>query len=227
MNPRKPLSYWQFFAQALACAKTGFASTRVGLHDEGLVEPAGLAFGPADLARDVIHCDPFPNTWPSPFGVGPLLARGTVGLPFGRNSAHRAGAPAPDNGILPFVSMAHAVESGDIKTPYRGTLSCRNSSFFFSLQRRSRAVCKTPAHAGLRVQLLALLSQTRPAAILPPALSLAALPALLLARFPARSAADHIDLTAQAEGFATKPATHGDIPRGWPFHFRPARAALT
>jgi hypothetical protein len=43
--------------------------------------------------------------------------------------------------------------------------------------------------------------------------------------FAARSAA--IDLTARAAGLTITPAIHGDIPRGWPFHFRPAMAALT
>ena len=225
MNPRKPLCCWQFFAQALACAKSGFASTRVGRHDEGLAKPAGLAFGLADLARHVIHCDPFPNTWPSPFGVGPLLARGTVGLPFGRNSAHRAGAPARGHGILPFVSMACALESGDITTPFRGTTSCGNSSLFFSSQRRSRAVCKTPAHAGLQGLCLARPLLTPPIRTWLLGLPLELGSVLAHVCFAARSAA--IDLTARAAGLTITPAIHGDIPRGWPFHFRPARAALT
>jgi len=227
MNPRKPLCFWQFFAQALACAKSGFASTRVGLHDEGLAKPAGLAFGPADLARHVIHCDPFPNTWPSPFGVGPLLARGTVDLPFGRNSAHRAGAPARGHGILPFVSMACALESGDITTPFRGTTSCGNSSLFFSSQRRSRAVCKTPAHAGLQGLSLARPLPMRRMRTLSQARPLAGLQALRPAPFRARLAADQIDLTARTAVITITPATHGDIPRGWSFHFRPASAVLT
>lgn len=223
MNPRKPLCCWQFFAQALACAKSAFATTRAGLQDKVLVDPVALAFGP----RHMTHCDPFPMNWPSPVGVGPLFVLGPVDLRFGRNSAHRAGAPARGHGILPFVSMACALESGDITTPFRGRPSCRNSSLFFSSQRRLRAVCKTRVHAGLQGLSLARLSQTRPAAILPTALSLAALPALLLAPFRARSAADQIDLTARTAVITITPATHGDIPRGWPFHFRPARAALT
>jgi hypothetical protein len=40
-------------------------------------------------------------------------------------------------------------------------------------------------------------------------------------------AADQIDLTARTAVITITPAIHGDIPRGWPFHFRPVRAALT
>jgi len=223
MNPRKPLSCWQFFAQALACAKSGFASTRVGLHDEGLVDPVALAFGP----RHMTHCDPFPINWPSTVGVGPLFVRRTVGLQFGRNSAHPDGAAARDNGILPFISMVRALKFGDITTPFRGTTSCGNSSLFFSSQRRSRAVCKTQARAGLRAPSLARRLPTPRMKTLSQALPLAGLPALRLAPFRARSAADQIDLTAQTAVITITPAIHGDIPRGWPFHFRRASAALT
>jgi hypothetical protein len=62
------------------------------------------------------------------------------------------------------------------------------------------------------------LSQARP---------LAGLQALRPAPFRARLAADQIDLTARTAVITITPATHGDIPRGWSFHFRPARAALT
>jgi hypothetical protein len=41
-----------------------------------------------------------------------------------------------------------------------------------------------------------------------------------------RPAANSV-LTARAAVITITPATHGDIPFGWPFHFRPARAALT
>ena len=223
MNPRKPLCCWQFFAQALACAKSAFAPTRAELQDKVLVDPVALAFGP----RHMTHCDPFPMNWPSPVGVGPLFVRGPVGLQFGRNSAHWAGASARGHGILPFVSMACALESGDITTPFRGRPSCRNSSFFFSSQRRLRAVCKTQVHAGLQGLSLArplpmrrmrTLSQARPSA---------GLQALRPAPFRARLVADQIDLTARTAVITITPATHGDIPRGWSFHFRPARAALT
>jgi hypothetical protein len=53
------------------------------------------------------------------------------------------------------------------------------------------------------------------------------LQALRPAPFRARLVADQIDLTAQKAVITITPATHGDIPRGWSFHFRPARAALT
>jgi hypothetical protein len=53
------------------------------------------------------------------------------------------------------------------------------------------------------------------------------LQALRPAPFRARLVADQIDLTAHTAVITITPATHGDIPRGWPFHFRPARAALT
>ena len=223
MNPRKPLCCWQFFAQALACAKSAFAPTRAGLQDKVLVDPVVLAFGP----RHMTHCDPFPMNWPSPVGVGPLFVRGPVGLRFGRNSAHRAGASARGHGILPFVSMACALESGDITTPFRGRPSCRNSSFFFSSQRRLRAVCKTPAHAGLQGLSLARPLPMRRMRTLSQARPLAGLQALRPAPFRARLVADQIDLTAQKAVITITPATHGDIPRGWSFHFRPARAALT
>ena len=223
MNPRKPLCCWQFFAQALACAKSAFATTRAGLQDKVLVDPVALAFGP----RHMTHCDPFPMNWPSPVGVGPLFVRGPVGLRFGRNSAHRAGASARGHGILPFVSMACALESGDITTPFRGRPSCRNSSFFFSSQRRLRAVCKTQVHAGLQGLSLARPLPMRRMRTLSQARPLAGLQALRLAPFRARLVADQIDLTAQKAVTTITPATHGDIPRGWPFHFRPARAALT
>lgn len=223
MNPRKPLCCWQFFAQALACAKSAFAPTRAGLQDKVLVDPVALAFGP----RHMTHCDPFPMNWPSPVGVGPLFVRGPVGLRFGRNSAHRAGASARGHGILPFVSMACTLESGDITTPFRGRPSCRNSSFFFSSQRRLRAVCKTQVHAGLQGLSLARPLPMRRMRTLSQARPLAGLQALRLAPFRARLVADQIDLTAQKAVTTITPATHGDIPRGWPFHFRPARAALT
>lgn len=223
MNPRKPLCCWQFFAQALACAKSAFAPTRAGLQDKVLVDPVALAFGP----RHMTHCDPFPMNWPSPVGVGPLFVRGPVGLRFGRNSAHRAGAPARGHGILPFVSMACALESGDITTPFRGRPSCRNSSFFFSSQRRLRAVCKTQVHAGLQGLSLARPLPMRRMRTLSQARPLAGLQALRPAPFRARLAADQIDLTARRAVITITPAIHGDIPRGWPFHFRPARAALT
>ena len=223
MNPRKPLCCWQFFAQALACAKSAFAPTRAGLQDKVLVDPVALAFGP----RHMTHCDPFPMNWPSPVGVGPLFVRGPVGLRFGRNSAHRAGASARGHGILPFVSMACALESGDITTPFRGTTSCRNSSLFFSSQRRLRAVCKTQVHAGLQGLSLARPLPMRRMRTLSQARPLAGLQALRPAPFRARSAADQIDLTAQTAVITITPAIHGDIPRGWPFHFRRASAALT
>ena len=223
MNPRKPLCCWQFFAQALACAKSAFAPTRAGLQDKVLVDPVALAFGP----RHMTHCDPFPMNWPSPVGVGPLFVRGPVGLRFGRNSAHRAGASARGHGILPFVSMACALESGDITTPFRGRPSCRNSSFFFSSQRRLRAVCKTQVHAGLQGLSLARPLPMRRMRTLSQARPLAGLQALRPAPFRARLVADQIDLTAQKAVITITPATHGDIPRGWSFHFRPARAALT
>lgn len=223
MNPRKPLCCWQFFAQALACAKSAFAPTRAGLQDKVLVDPVALAFGP----RHMTHCDPFPMNWPSPVGVGPLFVRGPVGLRFGRNSAHRAGASARGHGILPFVSMACALESGDITTPFRGRPSCRNSSFFFSSQRRLRAVCKTQVHAGLQGLSLARPLPMRRMRTLSQARPLAGLQALRPAPFRARLVADQIDLTAHTAVITITPATHGDIPRGWPFHFRPARAALT
>lgn len=223
MNPRKPLCCWQFFAQALACAKSAFAPTRAELQDKVLVDPVALAFGP----RHMTHCDPFPMNWPSPVGVGPLFVRGPVGLRFGRNSAHRAGASARGHGILPFVSMACALESGDITTPFRGRPSCRNSSFFFSSQRRLRAVCKTPAHAGLQGLSLARPLPMRRMRTLSQARPLAGLQALRPAPFRARLVADQIDLTAHTAVTTITPATHGDIPRGWSFHFRPARAALT
>ena len=223
MNPRKPLCCWQFFAQALACAKSAFAPTRAGLQDKVLVDPVALAFGP----RHMTHCDPFPMNWPSPVGVGPLFVRGPVGLRFGRNSAHRAGASARGHGILPFVSMACALESGDITTPFRGRPSCRNSSLFFSSQRRSRAVCKTQVHAGLQGLSLARPLPMRRMRTLSQARPLAGLQALRPAPFRARLVADQIDLTARTAVITITPATHGDIPRGWSFHFRPARAALT
>ena len=223
MNPRKPLCCWQFFAQALACAKSAFAPTRAGLQDKVLVDPVALAFGP----RHMTHCDPFPMNWPSPVGVGPLFVRGPVGLRFGRNSAHRAGASARGHGILPFVSMACALESGDITTPFRGRPSCRNSSLFFSSQRRLRAVCKTQVHAGLQGLSLARPLPMRRMRTLSQARPLAGLQALRPAPFRARLVADQIDLTARTAVITITPATHGDIPRGWSFHFRPARAALT
>lgn len=235
MNPRKPLSCWQFFAQALACAKTGFASTRVGRHDQVMVEPAGLAMGPAPVVGHAIHrvthCDPFPNTWPSPFGVGPFLARGAVGLRFGRNSAHPAGAAARGHGILAFVLTACALESGDITTPFRGRPSCGKSSSFFSSQRRLQAVFKTVAamqpSAPWAVRRLAHLWRMLPAVAKPKVPSLARSLAASLVAYRACRPADNGFLTARAGVCTITPATHGDIPRGWSFHFRPASAALT
>lgn len=235
MNPRKPLCFWQFFAQALACAKTGFASTRVVLHDGVVVGPAGLTHGAAPAAGPAIHrvthCDPFPNTWPSPFGVGPFLARGAVGLRFGRNSAHLAGAGAWGHGILAFVSTVCALEFGDITTPFRGTPSCGKSSPFFLSQRRSRAACKTvvamPPSAPWAVRRLAHLWRMLPAVAKPKVPSLARSLAASLVACRACRPADNPVLTARAAVCTITPAIHGDFPRGWSFHFRPASAVLT
>lgn len=227
MNPRKPLSCWQFFAQGASFAKTRFASTRAGLHDVVLVDPVALAFGP----RHMTHCDPFPMNWPSPAGVGPFFARRSLGLQFGRNSAHLAGVAARDNGILPFISMVRALEFGDITTPYRGRPSCGKSSLFFSSQHRSQAVCKTVAamqpSAPWVVRRLVHLWRMLPAVAKPKVPSLVRSLAASLVACRACRPADNAVLTARAAAITITPATHGDIPRGWSFHFRPASAALT
>ncbi len=223
MNPRKPLSCWQIFAQGGALRKIGFALGRAVLH-HGMHDDHAA---PADLRCDPAHSDPFPSNWPGPQGFGPFFARGEAGR-LGRNSAQAGWGRAPRHGILPFVLQARALESGDITTPIRGTSSCGKSSSFFLSQRRLPAACRTPARAGLPVRSLARPLPMPRTKTCWPVRPLAGWQGRLLAPFPARSAADPVDLTARAAaGFRTNPATHGDIPRGWLFHFPPARAALT
>ncbi|MEY3960624.1 MAG: hypothetical protein RIR14_1278, partial [Pseudomonadota bacterium] len=57
MNPRKPLSCWQIFAQGGALRKIGFALGRAVLH-HGMHDDHAA---PADLRCDPAHSDPFPS----------------------------------------------------------------------------------------------------------------------------------------------------------------------
>lgn len=216
MNPRKPLSCWQIFAQGPALRKIGFASTREVLQHGASDDPSRPA-----------HSNPFPTDWPGPLGCGPFSALGAVAARLGRNSAKGRGAAMRRPGIFPFASALCALESGDITTPIRGTSSCGKSSPFFSSQPRLQAACRTPAQGVWPVRSSARPLPMRRTKTCWPARPSAGLPALRPAPFRARSAVDQIGLTATAAGQTIKPATHGDAPRGWLFHFRPARAALT
>lgn len=219
MNPRKPLFLWQLFAQAGAWVKTGFAPTRFCLQYEGI--------GSAGTPGSAPNCCPFPMIWPSPYGVGPLFSGPSLQGSDGQFIAERAGHAAPLAAILAFASAVARINSADITTNIRGTLSCGKLSLFSSLQRRWPAACKTPAHAGLLAPLPGPWLPTQPMATLSTALSSAGLPALRLAPSRARSGADTFGLTAAAAGLSTTPATQGDHPFGWLFHFRPTKAALT
>lgn len=229
MNPRKPLSYWQFFAQALGLAKMGFASRGPVLHDGHIDDLSGAGRGFGHICAVSALCDPFPNTWPGPFGVGSFFwpMAGLTGL-------GQAVAPcrADHRGLcdFAFVSKVGGVESAPITTTLRGNISCGKSSFFFLWPRRWRAVCKTPVRAGWRVLSLARPLPTTKTPRSSMVQSSAGLPVWRLARSPARWAARNLSifgLTARAVGLSIKPAIHGDQPRGWLFHFRPASAALT
>ena len=233
MNPRKPLSYWQFFAQGPALAKMGFAWRGVVSHDGAIDDLSGLGLGLGQNPAVSAPCDPFQKTWPVPFGGGSFFYaafRAVAGLAgAGRSLAHEAGTGGLGHDFA-FVSEVGGVESAPITKTLRGTRSCGNSSPFFLLPRPWLAACKTPVRAGWRVPSLARPLPTTKTPRSSMVRSSADLPVLRLARFPARWVARKLstsDLTAKAAGQTTKPATHGDAPRGWLFHFRPARAALT
>lgn len=206
MNPRKPLNPWQQFAQRFADANWGFAPTRVFAQSDRIGSFPAMGTAP--------HCYPFPSLWLSPIGVGPFFSAGRLGKtsPMGsgvlRNSA--------------FVSEDVAVESAPRTTNNRGNKSCRKPSpFFFLLQPRLRAACKTRRRAALLAQLSARRSPTirTPRCLTEP--SLAALQALRLARSRARSAARNHLLTANPAAQTHTPATQGETPFGWLFHFAP------
>lgn len=219
MNPRKPLSSWQLFAQGLGLVKSGFAPTRFSLHDGGV--------GGSSPCVPAPHCYPFPMTWPSPEGVGPFFV---FPRKLGRNArtvADLSGQVARGHGNFAFASGDDALESCPRTTIIRGRHSCGNSSLSFSSQSRLLAACKTPARVALLALSVALSLLMPPAAMFSMARLSAGLRALRLARSRARSAAEHHDLTAAVAGLTTKPATQGVTPLGWPFHFAPARAALT
>lgn len=220
MNPRKPLSFRQFFAQGFGLAKTGFASTRKSLQDQSadVCLPSGR----------VPDCCPFPSNWLSPAGAGPFFCAQSPLRPTRvRASAAdaRAFADALDHTNFAFAWPRQALASSDITTADRGDISCGKSLHFFSSQPLLRVACRTPAR-GLRPVRSPVRSWPMPRmATSSTVRSSAALRARRLAPFRARSAAR--DLTASAELLSTKPAIQGGIPLGWLFHFSPARAALT
>ena len=219
MNPRKPLTCWQLFAQGPGLAKSGFAPTRFSLHDEGVGGTRPCVSAP--------HCDPFPTTWPSPSGVGPLFVSSRKRGRHARTVADLMGHASRGHGDFAFASGADPLESCPRTTIIRGKHTCGNSSLSFSSQSRLLAACKTPARVALLALSVALSLLMPPAAMFSMARLSAGLRALRLARSRARSAAEHHDLTAAAAGLTTKPATQGVTPLGWSFHFAPARAALT
>lgn len=220
MNPRKPLSSWQLFAQGTGLANSGFAPTQFSLHDDRVGDTRPCVSAP--------HCDPFPKTWPSPIGVGPLFSPLARQARDARTLADGVGAGPAGHGNFAFARGGKALESSPITTTHRGDTSCGKPSFFsFSLQPRLRAACKTPARVRLQALLPVRPLRMPPTKIWSQALRLAGLPVRQPAPSRARWAADLHDLTAPAAGQTTTPATQGGIPLGWLFHFSPARAALT
>lgn len=223
MIPRKPLLSWQLFAQTFAAANSGFAPTHFLSHN-GFV---GGDLAGASCSGAAPHCDPFPKNSLSPVGVERLFHGVDGAVSDAREIAETVADGATVGGNFPFVSMFDAVGLRDKTPPTRGKISCASSSFFFLSQPRLPAVCKTPVRARSSALLPVRPLRTQPMKTWLQARPLAALQALQPAPFPARWAADPIDLTAFAAGLSTKPAIHGANPHGWLFHFRPARAALT
>lgn len=212
MNPRKPLILWQEYAERAQAPKTAFALGQGFQHDEciGDLGPSGPAF----------HCDPFPTTWLSPPGVEPFFS------PSPRASVQdrRTFADRAARALFAFVSVGGAVEKRPITTTNRGKLSCGKSSLFFLLQPRLQAACKTRQRAALlalsSAQQLRITKTPRSST----APSLAALPALRLARSQARSAARNTILAVQPAAQDHTPAIQGANPLGWLFHFAPVTA---
>lgn len=219
MNPRKPLSSWQLFAQGPGLAKSGFAPTRFSLHDGEV--------GGSSPCVPAPHCYPLHTTWPSPEGVGPFFVFPRKLDRNARTVADLSGKAPRGHGNFAFASGVDALESRSRTTIIRGRHSCGNSSLSFSSPSRWPAACKTPARVALPAWSLALSLLMPPTAMSSTARLSAGLRALRLARSRVRSAAELHDLTAAAAGLTTKPATQRVTPLGWPFHFAPARAALT
>jgi hypothetical protein len=213
MNPRKLLILWQEFAHRRPATKWAFAPTQAPLQGRviGKIGPAGLA----------LHCYPFPLTWPSPPRVGPIF--------FAGNGASAASAKQRRSGALDalftFLVGETELSSAAIKTPNRGSQSCKKPSLFsFLSQRRLPAVCKTLQRAALPALSLALpLLMAKTATCWAARLS-AGLQGSLLVRSPANWAAatqvsDNRTLTASAAGFVLHPAIQGALPFGWLFSF--------
>lgn len=219
MNPRKPLTCWQLFAQGPGRAESGFASTQFSLHHGQVGGTRPCVSAP--------HCDPFPKTWPSPIGVGPLFSPLARQGRDARTLADWVGSGPAGHGDFAFASGDDPLEFWAITTVIRGKHICGNSSLSFSSLSRWRAACKTRARARPRVPSQVPSSLTPPMATSSMAQSSAGLRALRPAPFRAPSAADTHSLTASAAGQTTTPATRGVTPPGWSFLFSPARAALT
>jgi hypothetical protein len=212
MNPRKSLILWQEYAECAQAPKTAFALGQGFQHDEciGDLGPFGPAF----------HCDPFPINWLGPLGVEPFFS-----LPKPRFwQTKRTFAEAAVWALFAFVSVGRALESLPITTNNRGKKSCGKSSLFFLSQPRLQAACKTPARAVLLVPFLAQQSRTIRTPICWLAQPLAALQALRPVPSRARSAARNLFLTAQKAVKNLTPATQGETPFGWLFHFAPGSA---
>ncbi len=220
MNPRKSLILRQHFAHASSRVKSAFAS------DLGLSH--SVEVGEHVVFVSALTCDPFPMTWPSPFGVGSFFAHRSR-KPFHRHNRADCGV----HSIFSFVSGKIALESVSITTKHRGKTSCRKPSlFFYWSQPRLRAVCKTRLHGALQAPLPVWRLLTIKTATCWAARLSAASQALRLARCLAKSAAktqasDLFDLTAPAAGHFRTSTTQGAFPFGWFFHFaRPAACSI-
>ena len=204
MFPRKPLSFWQQFAQPSGMGKAGFAPTRAVSQDAVMACEAGL---PA-LAH--LDCYPFPSPWPDPSRVRPFFS-----------AARQGDADAVSDGIFQCSFAVDKLESAAIITSDRGSHTCVNPSFFLPFAPfRLPAACRTRHRAGLPVRRPARLSPMRPAAAPSMAQSSAALPVLppVASTWACRPATTN-NLTAASAASPVRQGPAGQIARLALLHF--------
>lgn len=221
MNPRKPLSLWQKFAQGPAFANSGFAPTRLSLQDS-------CSGGRADGAP-APDCCPFPFNWLNPVGVGPIFSHPGSACPRPAGRDTRASADAAEHGNLPFVSVSARLGSGTIRNQNWSSFACSISRWPWSAL-SSPAACRpvfsrpaaTRPCAPLAVLRLARLSRTQPVAARPRARSSALFSAACPAASRAFRPADRLNSAPRGDRFAK--ATRAHRPGGL-FHSRPGQFA--
>ncbi len=219
MFPRKSPCLWQSFAQGPWAAKSGFASTHSSRQDDGIGRSGARATAP--------HCYPFPIIWPSPAGVGPFFSGPS------RASSDRQGSAAQGRGMArstcnsPFADSADGLLLSHITTMIRGLVSCGNLLHFFSSRPRLRDACRIRVamqpSAPLAVQRPGHWLRMQPGAARPKGRSLVRSSVACPAASPVCRPAERTDLTAAAAGSHHILATHGAIPVGGLFIFRPWR----